>query len=222
MRRKRGYNMERVKILLVDDELLLIDSLEIILSLHPNYLVVGKAKDGIEALQMIKKTIPDLALVDLNMAKMGGLDLIRRIKARYPHIKILVLTTFYDQENIATALSNGANGYLLKDSGREAILSAIENILHGQSVLDQKVLDTLTKLVTVPMVETIEETIKPLSTLTKREQEICAMLAEGYTNHQIASFLFISEGTVKNYISSIYDKYDLHDRAALVVTLRKQ
>ncbi len=217
--------MEQVKILLVDDELLLIDSLEVILSLHPNYLVVGKAQDGIEALKMMETTIPDLALVDLNMAKMGGLELIRRMKTQYPHIKILVLTTFYDQENIATALSNGANGYLLKDSGRDAILSAIENILHGQSVLDQKVLDTLTKLATIPMKETIKpnvETIKPLSTLTKREQEICAMLAEGYTNHQIASFLYISEGTVKNYISSIYDKYDLHDRAALVVTLRKE
>lgn len=212
--------MNLTKILLVDDETLLTDSLEIILSLNPNYHVVGKAKNGIEALELIKDNIPDLALIDLNMATMGGLELIKRIKDQYDTIKILVLTTFYDKENISMALSNGANGYLLKDSGREAMLSAIENIMHGQSVLDQKVLKTLTSLACPVHDETISSP-KLLSTLTKREEEICTMLAEGYTNRQIATFLFISEGIVKNYISSIYDKYNLHDRAALVVALRK-
>lgn len=224
--------MEQIKILLVDDETLLTDSLEIILSLTSEYKVIGKAKNGIEALAIMQQEVPTLALVDLNMEQMGGIELIRLIKQDYPMVKILVLTTFYDKDNIAAALTSGANGYLLKDSGREAMLLSIRNIVNGQSVLDSKVLEQLTQFVKPEQPSSNQKREAPISNqpidtieypvdLTKRELEICSMLAEGYTNRQIASFLFISEGTVKNYISSIYDKYQIHDRAALVVALRK-
>lgn len=224
----------KYKVLLVDDETLLLDSLEIILTLSEEYEVVGKAHNGLKALECIHQVVPDLAMIDLNMETMGGLELIKNIRTQYETMKILVLTTFYDEKNITLAMQYGANGYLLKDSGRNAILAALLNIRSGQSVIDQKVLDTITKLISDKNPPKISNTIGTLanlespqvftlslSELTKREQEICSMIAEGFTNAQIAGFLYISEGTVKNYISSIYDKLQIHDRAALAVALRK-
>ncbi len=224
----------KYKVLLVDDETLLLDSLEIILSLSEEYEVVGKARNGLEALECIRCAVPDLALIDLNMELMGGLELIKTIRSKYTFMKILVLTTFYDEKNITLAMQYGANGYLLKDSGRNAILTALLNIRNGQSVIDQKVLDTMTRLISdkkplknsysltsLGNSESPNSITLPLSELTKRELEICAMIAEGFTNSQIAGFLYISEGTVKNYISSIYDKLQIHDRAALAVALTK-
>lgn len=224
----------KYKVLLVDDETLLLDSLEIILTLSEEYEIVGKARNGIEALECIRSIVPDLALIDLNMDSMGGLELICNIRSQFESMKILVLTTFYDEKNITLAMQSGANGYLLKDSGRNAVLNALLSIRNGQSVIDQKVLATMTKLISEkqepkkPIFQTYTRSLEPatnldfsLSELTKREYEICAMIAEGYTNSQIAGFLYISEGTVKNYISSIYDKLQIHDRATLAVALSK-
>ena len=200
------------KILLVDDENMLLDSLEIILSLN-DMEIVGKAHDGNEALDILKKTMCDIALVDLNMKGMGGIELIGHMKKIYPEIKILVLTTFYDDKNITDAISKGADGYLLKDSGKDAILGAVGQLMSGVSVLDPKVMQWLTSLMNKN-----ENTIL-FDEMTGREREIAVLLAEGLTNRQIADKLYISEGTVKNYISSIYDKTGIHDRVKLVVAL---
>lgn len=214
---------EKIKILLVDDETLLTESLEIILSLTENIEVVGKADDGTVALEFLENNYVDLALVDLNMQVMGGIELIANIKKKYPGTKILVLTTFYDDKNITMAIRNGADGYLLKDSGRDAIINAINNVISGQSVLDSKVMVALSNIVnkTSPSLHNNDNLDNELLiNLTKREVEICKMLSDGYTNSQIAKLLYISEGTVKNYISSIYDKTQIHDRAKLALTLK--
>ncbi|MBP5462610.1 MAG: response regulator transcription factor [Lachnospiraceae bacterium] len=202
------------RVLLVDDETMLLDSLEVILSLN-DMEVVGKAHDGAEALAVLAERLCDIALVDLNMKGMGGIELIGHLKKQYPKIRILVLTTFYDDANITNAISGGADGYLLKDSGKDAILGAIRQIMEGVSVLDPKVMQRLTALVgrSTPQQPSYEE-------FTDREQEIAALLVEGLTNRQIADRLYISEGTVKNYISAIYDKTGIHDRVKLVVALR--
>ena len=200
------------KILLVDDENMLLDSLEIILSLN-DMEIVGKAHDGNEALEILKKNMCDIALVDLNMKGMGGIELIGHMKKIYPEIKILVLTTFYDDKNITDAISKGADGYLLKDSGKDAILGAVGQLMSGVSVLDPKVMQRLTSLMNK------NENTKLFDEMTGREREIAVLLAEGLTNRQIADKLYISEGTVKNYISSIYDKTGIHDRVKLVVAL---
>ncbi len=200
------------KVLLVDDENMLLDSLEIILSLN-DMEIVGKAHDGREALDILKKTKCDIALVDLNMKGMGGIELIGHMKRMYPEIKILVLTTFYDDKNITDAISKGADGYLLKDSGKDAILGAVGQLMNGISVLDPKVMQRLTMLMNK------NEEITLYDEMTGREREIASLLAEGLTNKQIADKLYISEGTVKNYISSIYDKTGIHDRVKLVVAL---
>lgn len=201
------------KVLLVDDENMLLESLEIILSFG-DMEIVGKAHDGREALEILRNGAScDVALVDLNMKGMGGIELIGHLKHTYPKIKILVLTTFYDDKNITDAISNGADGYLLKDSGKDAILGAVSQIMNGVSVLDPKVMMRLTALMNKNKnVDICEE-------MTEREREIATLLAEGLTNRQIADKLYVSEGTVKNYVSSIYDKTGIHDRVKLVVAL---
>lgn len=211
--------MSKYKVLLVDDEKLLTDSLEIILSFN-NMEIAGKAGDGNEALQILeeKNISCDIALVDLNMKGMGGIELIRIMKERFPQIKILVLTTFYDDKYITEAISSGADGYLLKDSGKDAILGAITQILSGITVLDKKVMARLSEL----MADNFGKNNKDISDeLTDRENEICYLMVEGLSNKQIADRLYISEGTVKNYISNIYDKTGIHDRVKLIVELRK-
>ena len=200
------------RVLLVDDEEMLLDSLEIILSLN-DMEIAGKAHDGNECLEVLKKVSCDIALVDLNMKGMGGIELIGHLKKKYPDIRILVLTTFYDDSNITEAISNGADGYLLKDSGNDAILGAISQLMNGVSVLDPKVMQRLTAMMSKNNNKTLYDE------LTDREREIASLLVEGLSNKQIADKLFISEGTVKNYISSIYDKTGIHDRVKLVVAL---
>lgn len=210
------------KVLLVDDENLLLDSLEIILSLH-HMKVIGKANDGNAAIRILDsvKDGCDIALVDLNMKGMGGIELIKVMKEKYPQIKILVLTTFYDDKNITEAIAGGADGYLLKDSGKDVILGAVTQIMEGITVLDQKVMLRLTALMSHNLNHNTHNTSCDFSTdMTEREKEICSLMVEGLTNRQIADRLYISEGTVKNYISNIYDKTGIHDRVKLIVELK--
>ena len=207
------------RILLVDDEPLLLESLEIILTVSGGHEITGKAANGIEALEILKEKPADIMLADLNMPRMGGIELIRKVRQEYKDIKIIVLTTFYDDKNISEAIAGGATGYLLKDSGKDAIISAIDRTLSGQSVLDSKVMEKLTNMVAGNKAKE-EPDIYEGKDLTEREIEICKLIAEGCTNSQIASILYISEGTVKNYMSSIYDKFDIHDRAQLALKLR--
>jgi len=216
------------KVFMVDDEPLLMESLEIILTYSGGHLISGSSNNGVEALDKLSKMseeqLPDVMLVDLNMPQMGGIELIKIVHEKYPQIKIIVLTTFYDEKNISQALAGGATGYLLKDSGKDAILDAIDRALNGQSVLDGKVMEKITQMMAGAAAEENKKApsgdIYEGKDLTDREKEICRLIAEGCTNSQIASILFISEGTVKNYMSSIYDKFDVHDRAKLALMLK--
>lgn len=229
--------MKTLQILLVDDEPLLLESLDIILT-HHQMKIIGTAQNGLEALSILSKKTCDLALVDLNMKGMGGIELIASMKAQYPTVKILVLTTFYDDSNITQAISNGADGYLLKDSGKDAIIGAISQIMEGRNVIDSKVMQRLAVLVSTNSQKSNCHTeadnvkrfhydkqncsaayIDLVDNMTNREKEICTLLVQGLTNKQIADMLYISEGTVKNYISSIYDKTGIHDRAKLIVSI---
>ncbi|MBP5415967.1 MAG: response regulator transcription factor [Clostridiales bacterium] len=240
------------KILLVDDEPLLLESLEIILSMSGDYQITGKAGNGVEALEILSRDIPDLMLVDLNMPGMGGIELIPKVHAEYPQIKIIVLTTFYDEKNISHAIAGGACGYLLKDSGKDAILNAVSQALQGRSVLDSKVMEKLNSMLAAGTLDAEKKAAgntdgSPVSDeagtysgsgtasafpgagaidlddygMTDREKEICRLIAEGCTNSQIASILYISEGTVKNYVSTIYDKLGEHDRTKVVLMLTR-
>lgn len=216
-----------IEIFLVDDEPLLLESLEIVLTIKGGYKVCGTAGNGLEALKLLKEHQPNVMLIDLNMPGMGGIELIKEIKKLYPEIKMIVLTTFYDEKNISEALSSGASGYLLKDSGKDAIIDAVEQTVKGVGVLDVKVMQKLTGMLaskeSYDNAKTISENIEvrmQKAGLTAREKEISKLIADGCTNAQIASLLFISEGTVKNYVSVIYDKFDIKDRAKLVAYLK--
>ena len=166
------------------------------------------------------------------MKGMGGIELIGQLKEKHPAVKILVLTTFYDDKNITDAIAGGADGYLLKDSGKDAILGAVRQIIGGVNVLDPKVMQRLTLLMTQNAAKSAsavqgdtaeakdKKTLQNLPELTEREKEICALMVDGLDNKQIAKRLYISEGTVKNYISGIYDKTGIHDRVKLIVELR--
>ncbi|MBQ4094842.1 MAG: response regulator transcription factor [Oscillospiraceae bacterium] len=205
--------MEKLRALLVDDEPLLLESLEIILTIG-GMDVVGMAHDGNEALSILETASCDIALVDINMQGMGGIELISHLRRDYPEIKILVLTTFYDDETITKAISGGADGYLLKDSGKDAILGAVSQIMSGRNVIDSKVMQRLAALMSGQKSEP-----DILKEMTAREKEIATLLSQGLSNKQIAQKLYISEGTVKNYISVIYDKTGIHDRAKLIVAI---
>ena len=208
------------RILLVDDEPLLLESLEMILATIPDFSVVGSATDGAAALRLLEHAEADLALIDLNMVGMGGLQLIRELRHTRPTMKLLVLTTFYDEKNIVQAVQYGADGYLLKDAGRKALVEGIQSVMRGQSILDAKVMAALSRYMTKSGAGSLEQPAW-MEELTGREAEICRRIARGCTNAEIARELFISEGTVKNYISAIYDKSGIRDRAALAVALAK-
>lgn len=215
--------MKEIRLILVDDEPLLLESLELIFFVEDDFTVVGTAADGAAALKLLENHSADIALVDLRMFGMGGLELIRELRSRYSRIKILVLTTFYDEKNIITAIQNGADGYILKDAGREAIVKAVRSVMEGQSTLDNKVMSTLAafmgKLRPAEAPSSADSSF--LQVMTERELEICHLLAKGLTNSEIASQLYLTEGTVKNYVSKIYDKTDIRDRATLAVYLLK-
>ncbi|WP_297428170.1 response regulator transcription factor [Clostridium sp.] len=217
--------MNKISILIVDDENLLLESLELILSMNESFKIVGVAQDGKEALDILEREQADIVLVDLNMEGMPGQELILKIKATYSEMKILVLTTFYDEENIVNAVRHGADGYLLKDAGTKVIVQGIFNVMNGQSILDSKVMTALANIMSKSSNENTNKekysTIDLLENLTEREIEICQLLSDGYTNSQIAEFLYISEGTVKNYISTIYDKTGIKDRTMLALKLAK-
>lgn len=216
--------MKPIQVFLVDDEELLTESLEIILTIKGKMQVVGKARDGKEALSKLDYTSADIALVDLNMKGMGGIDLIPILKEKYPDMKILVLTTFYDDNYITAAISSGADGYLLKDSQEENLINAINQILTGQSILDSKVMQILSRRMASSKSDSYVKRYKDEclpKDLTSREIELCGLIAEGHTNSEIAKKLYISEGTVKNYMSSIYDKFNLHDRTQLAILIKE-
>ncbi len=194
-----------LEVLLVDDEPLLLESLEIILTMN-QINVIGMAHDGREALSILQG--------------MGGIELIRRMKQEFPLVKILVLTTFYDNKNITNAIAGGADGYLLKGSGKDTVLGAIYGIMGGLNVAGPGVMERMAALLQKNK-DVSEANEKLLSDMTDREKEICRLLSKGLNNRQIASELYISEGTVKNYISSIYDKTGIHDRSKLIVAMKE-
>jgi DNA-binding NarL/FixJ family response regulator len=214
---------ERTKIILVDDEPLRPERLELIFFMEDDFTVIGTARDGAAALRILEGQPADIALVDLRMVGMGGLELIRELRARHGDIRILVLTTFYDEKNIITAIRNGADGYILKDAGREALVNAVRNVLEGQSTLDNKVMSALSAYMGKLRQNdaSSEGDSEFLQEMTGRELDICRLLAEGATNSDIAARLCLTEGTVKNYVSKIYDKTDIRDRATLAIYLSK-
>lgn len=219
--------MEKIRVLIVDDQTLMRDGLKTILELEENIEVVAMAKDGVEALQLCSQTIPQVVLMDIRMPNMDGVQCTKLIKDAYPNIVILILTTFDDEEYIVKALSNGATGYILKDIEGDELIKAVQDAYTGAFILPSKIAIKLAGKIVKDYSENTEKTIKSneaklLSSLglSEKEMEIAKMLAQGFTNKQISSSLYISGGTVKNYVSNLYSKIGISDRTAAAIYIK--
>lgn len=207
-----------MKVLVCDDQAIVRDGLELLLKLEADIEVVGAAQDGAEAVEMADKFLPDLVLMDLKMPGMNGVEATRRICASHPGIKVLVLTTFDDDEWVFDAIRAGAVGYILKDTPREKVIEAIRGTLSGKSYVDPSVVGKLLQHVSSKQ----EEPQSVLTDkLTTREVEVLRAISHGLSNTDIAARLHLSEGTVRNHISAIFAKLDVTDRTqAAIIAIR--
>jgi len=202
---------------IVDDQKLFRQNLKTVIELRiPSAQVVGVAGDGHEALALIEATAPNLVLLDMRMPVMDGVECIRRLRETGSQVKVIVLTTFDDDEYVFEALRYGAVGYLLKDIEPEELTEALERVQEGGTLISPQVTAKLVAEVTRYRRAEPAASTEALSRLTPRELEILRHLGMGKENREIARNLLLAEGTVKNYVSSIYEKLDLKDRAQAI------
>jgi DNA-binding NarL/FixJ family response regulator len=203
-----------MKVIICDDQDIVRDGLELLLKLEADIEIVGIASDGAEAVEMAEREKPDLVLMDLKMPIMNGVDATREIKAKCPGVKVLVLTTFSTDDWVFDAIRAGASGYLLKDAPREEVLNAIKGTIEGKTYVDPSVAGKI-------LGEFSGTKKKPATSitgkLTQREIEVLQLLAKGLRNEDISKKLFLSEGTVRNHISSIVAKLGVSDRTQAAV-----
>ncbi|MBP7176948.1 MAG: response regulator transcription factor [Thermoclostridium sp.] len=211
--------MDKIKILLVDDQVLFYSGLKTILDLESDLQVIGTAADGREAVRLADRLRPDIILLDIRMPGMDGVMCVKAIRENHPDIKLLMLTTFNDDEYILDALANGANGYLLKDIEVGKLVEAIHDAMAGKMILPSDVAGKLAA--GINKIKQVKPAAGLLELLSDRELEVARMMVQGFSNRQISSALYISEGTVRNYISVIYDKLDRHDRTQAVLYLKE-
>lgn len=208
-----------IRVVIADDQRLMKDGLKTILELQDNIDVIGTASDGREVIDICRKCTPDVILMDIRMPGMNGVEATKIIKNNYPEVKILVLTTFDDEEYIIDALNYGAAGYMLKDIDGDALIKAIEDAYDNKYILPSAIASKLVnKLMKNNITDKKEDNLKV--PFTDRELEVAKMLSQGFTNKQIASSLFISEGTVKNNVSNIYSKIQIFDRTSAALYLK--
>jgi len=207
-----------IEVIICDDQEVVCQGLKAILSTSPEISVAGIANNGLEALELLAEKKADVVLMDLKMPVMNGIHATKAIKENHPNVKVLVLTTYDADAWLFDAVRNGADGYLLKDTSREDLIQAISEITTGKTPVDPKVAGKLFSQISktgMPGESTIG------NNLSEREKEILKMISQGMTNAEISESLFLSEGTIRNYVSSILEKLDVKDRTqAAVLALR--
>jgi DNA-binding NarL/FixJ family response regulator len=201
-----------LRVLIVDDDALIRDSLKMILEMEEDFQVVGLAANGEEALELCRKELPDLVLMDIRMPVMDGVVGTRRIKALYPQVRVVILTTFRDEEYIKEALKNGAEGYILKSQPADSIVESLRAVGKGNIVLERDVASSLSA-----MLRDGGKTQCARYALTEREMEVLSLVGQGLSNREIAEKLFLSEGTVRNYVTALLEKLGLRDRTQLAI-----
>ena len=211
-----------IKILVVDDQTLMRDGLKTILDLEEDLEVVGTACNGKEAYNLVKQVKPDIILMDIRMPILNGVEATKLIKREFKDISIIILTTFDTDDLIIEALACGADGYILKDIDGDRLIQSIKDCFNGDMILPAKI---AAKLVTrvLKTQKAISGNVMDLNSfqITEREKEICKLLCEGYTNKQICNKLFLTIGTVKNYVTSIYNKLGVSNRISAILFLKK-
>lgn len=213
--------MDTIRIVIADDQALIREGLKTVLNLEPGLQVAATAGSGEEACSMAEMYRPDVMLLDIRMPGMDGITCVTRILAASPATRVLMLTTFHEDAYVIGALANGACGFLLKDIQIPSLTEAIRDAAAGKIVLPPDVAATLTSYLSRKKAEETMEPSGQFTALTGREYEAALMLSQGFTNRQIASALYLSEGTVRNMVSAIYAKIGIGDRAQAALYLRE-
>ncbi len=208
--------MTSINVLICDDQVIVSEGLQLILESDPDIKVVGIASDGAQAIEMLPQVQPNLVLMDLKMPGMNGVQATYAINRDYPDIPVLVLTTFDADEWVFDAIRSGARGYLLKDTPRDRLLEAVKDTVAGKTHIDPSIAGKLLSEVAKPGGSPHVDTQLDVG-LSEREKEILRLIAHGLGNSDIAARLFLSEGTVRNYVSSIFGKLDVSDRTQAAV-----
>lgn len=206
----------QVRVMIVDDHTIVREGLQTLLEEDPNIEIVGSAANGAQALTLAEQLLPDVILMDLVMPEMDGITATRQLHERGNTARVLVLTSFADDQKVRDAIQAGAVGYLLKDVLKPDLLRAIFNALEGRSTLHPDVQQMLMR-----QSSTRTEPL-PHHSLTEREMSVLRLIAQGRSNKEIATALFLTEGTVKGYISTIFDKLDVEDRTQAALYAVKQ
>ena len=211
--------MANIKIVIADDQPIIRDGLKMLLELEEDLEIVGLAANGEEAYVLAEEFNPDVILMDIRMPKVDGVLGTRNICASFPNIKIIILTTFSDDEYIFEALRAGARGYLLKDVQSDELIASIRMIMKGGVLIHPEVAAKLLNGFSNLNQEKKEEEVEKaeVNKLTQREQELVGLIGKGKTNREIAEELFLSEGTVKNHITNILSKLYLRDRTQIAL-----
>lgn len=208
-----------IKLLIADDQQLIRDSLKIVLSTNDKIEVVGAVSNGVEVIRAVRDNKPDVILMDIRMPEMDGVQCTQIIKENYPDIKIIILTTFDDDEYIFSALKYGASGYLLKGISMEQLVDAIQKVHSGNAMINgdiaTKVLEMFSRMAQNDI--TINVDMEMEKEITDSEWKVVRLVSMGMSNKEIAEKLYLSEGSVRNYLSSILRKLDLRDRTQLAI-----
>lgn len=204
-----------IQIVIAEDQEIIRKSLAIVLNLDPDLEVVGTAADGAEAVELVRQWQPDIVLMDIHMPVMDGVEATERIKAAHENVRVIMLTTFQDVQFVNGALHAGAEGYILKAIDPSDLAAAIRLVHRGGTMISQEVAKALfaRRSVEAPG-KAADVPSASAYALTEREIQVLTCISHGLANREIAERLYLSEGTVKNYISSIYSKLNVHNRAS--------
>lgn len=211
----------KIKVLIVDDQVILAEGIKSVLETDEQIEVTGIAFDGFDAHEKIETNIPDVVLMDIRMPNMNGVVATKSLKMQYPDIKVVILTTFDDSDYILNAINNGASGYLLKDISGAALIDAVKNAYAGDTILPAKIAKRIADAAKNVSSDR-EIRLKREFSLSDREVAVALMMYEGFTNRQISSALKISEGTARNYISTVYEKTLSENRTAFMQKLKER
>jgi DNA-binding NarL/FixJ family response regulator len=206
--------MSKIRVLIVEDQEIIRKSLAIILNMTEDIEVVGSAENGEVALTKVKECQPELVLMDIHMPVLNGVEATKIIKEQWPEIKVIILTTFQEMEYVVSALNSGAEGYILKDIDPDDLASAISLVHRGEMMITQEIAKTLFSHSLQSAVNSFAKSRESDYGLTEKELKVLRLISQGLANRQIAEYLFLSEGTVKNHISTIYSKLHVPNRAA--------
>jgi DNA-binding NarL/FixJ family response regulator len=208
-----------VKVLIVDDQQLMLRALRVFIDAEEDLVVVGEARNGRAAVEQCRALRPDVVVMDLQMPVLDGIEATRAITLEHPEVKVLAVTTFHSEDWVIPALRAGASGYVVKDSEPHEIVGAVRSVLAGEAAISRRVAATLVRSVVAdpePAVPRPED-VAAVEGLSSREREVVALLCEGLSNREIAAALFVSEPTVKSHLSHILTKMEVRDRVQVVI-----